>query len=321
MKFNQLRNVVAIAEQGSLRAAARELGLAQPALSRSVQELEHELGVQLFERRARGMLLTPIGAAFFKRAKNVMTELKRARDEAEQLHGGTSGTVTVAMSIVPHLAIAPNILRPFLKRYPSVQLQIIEGLYTTVEGRLKDGSIDFYVGPPPERKLPPELSSEKLFDNTRMIFCRKGHPLEGARSLKELAGADWMTTSITYSAQTELKELFARHRLPMPRLVLRSQSALTLMISLVYSDCLAMVPVQWASFPFTAGALSVIDIGELPKPPPITAIRRSSLPLTPAAEYLLDLVRRNKPDVPRRIAAAKAGKTARPRALPARTGR
>ncbi|MGA9009437.1 MAG: LysR family transcriptional regulator, partial [Xanthobacteraceae bacterium] len=59
MKLNQFRDVVAIAERGSLRAAARYLQLAQPALTRSVQELERELGAPLFERRARGMVLTP----------------------------------------------------------------------------------------------------------------------------------------------------------------------------------------------------------------------------------------------------------------------
>src|SRR5690349_13575683 len=137
MKINHLRNILAIAEQGSLRAAARQLDLAQPALSRSVQELEHELGTQLFERHARGMILTPVGLAFVIRAKNIMTEVRKAREEAEQLAGGTGGSVTAAMSIVAHLSIAPKILRPFLKRYPNSQLHIIEGLYTTVENRLK----------------------------------------------------------------------------------------------------------------------------------------------------------------------------------------
>ena len=66
MKLNQLRNIMAIAERGSLRGAARHLGLAQPALSRSLQELERELGVQLFERRARGMMLTPMGEALVR---------------------------------------------------------------------------------------------------------------------------------------------------------------------------------------------------------------------------------------------------------------
>src|ERR1041384_4427354 len=69
MKFNQLRDVVAIAERGSLCAAARHLALAQPALTRSVHELERELGVPLFERRARGMILTPMGEAFVRRAR------------------------------------------------------------------------------------------------------------------------------------------------------------------------------------------------------------------------------------------------------------
>ena len=93
MKFNQLRDVVAIAERGSLRAAARHLALAQPALTRSVHELERELGVPLFERRARGMILTPMGEAFVRRANAVLSEVRRARDEVEQLHGGTRGRV------------------------------------------------------------------------------------------------------------------------------------------------------------------------------------------------------------------------------------
>jgi DNA-binding transcriptional LysR family regulator len=297
MKINHLRNILAIAEQGSLRAAARQLDLAQPALSRSVQELEHELGTQLFERHARGMILTPVGLAFVVRAKNIMTEVRKAREEAEQLAGGTGGSVTIAMSIVAHLSIAPKILRTFLKRYPNSQLHIIEGLYTTVESRLKDGGIDFYVGPEPEQ-LPHELTSEKIFDVERTIFCRRGHPLAGAKSLKELNGADWMTTSITYNAEAELAELFGRHSLPLPRLVIRSQSALTFMISLSYSECLALLPVQWGSFPYTAGQLTSIDIADLPAAPPIVAIRRAGMPLTPAAEYLLDLVRRHKPPAP-----------------------
>jgi DNA-binding transcriptional LysR family regulator len=309
MKLNQFRNLIAIAERGSLRAAARHLGLAQPALSKSVQELEHELGVQLFERRARGMTLTQIGEAFLRRIGNVMADVRRAREEIDQLHGGASGTVTAAMSIVPHLAIVPRLLRPFRARYPKVELRLIEGLYPTVESGLKDGSIDLYVGPPPERRPAPELVVEKLFDNERTIFCRKGHPLAGATSLRDLAGAEWLTTSITYNAQEELGALFVRHRLPMPRLALRSQSALTMMVALANSDLLAMVPKQWATFPFIADSLVTITIREpLVPPPPIVMIKRSGLPLTPAAEFLADLVRRHRTEPPAKSASKRAAK-------------
>lgn len=76
MKLNQLRNVLEIAERGSLRAAARSLQFAQPALTRSLQEIEHELGAPLFERRARGMTLTPLGQAFVRRAHGVLEEVR-----------------------------------------------------------------------------------------------------------------------------------------------------------------------------------------------------------------------------------------------------
>ena len=148
--------------------------------------------------------------------------------------------------------------------------------------------------------MAPELSAEKLRGNTRTVFCRKGHPLAGAKSLRELIGAEWLTTSITYDAEEELSALFVRNRLPLPKLAVRSQSALTMIVSLANSDLLAMLPVQWSTFSLTANALMAIDIGELLPALPTVIIKRRSYPLTPAAEYLLDLVRQQKdrPEAP-----------------------
>ncbi|HEX3504511.1 MAG TPA: LysR substrate-binding domain-containing protein [Xanthobacteraceae bacterium] len=295
MKLNQFRDVVAIAERGSLRAAARHLKLAQPALTRSVQELERELGAPLFERRARGMILTAMGQAFVRRASAVLTEVRRARDEAEQLHGGTSGKVVAGLSLAAHIALLPKALQPFRARYPHVELHLIEGWYPTLEAGLKDGSVDFYVGPRPDQEPSPELTQETLFENVRIILARKNHPRAGARSLRDLAGVEWATTSVTFRAEEELGQLFAQHHMPPPRLALRSQSALTLMIALACSDLLAMVPIQWIDFSETSDTLAPIPVKETLPAPPIVTVRRAGLPLTPAAEFLLDLLRRHLP--------------------------
>src|SRR5215470_13288605 len=186
MKFSQMRDVVAIAERGSLRAAARHLSLAQPALTRSIHDLERELGIPLFERRARGMILTPMGEAFVRRASAVLSEVRRARDEVEQLHGGTHGRVVAGLSLAAHVALLPKALRPFRARFPNVQLHIMEGWYPTMEAAVSDGSVDFYVGPQPERPPSAGLVQNKLFDNVRIILGRRGHPLGRARSLREL---------------------------------------------------------------------------------------------------------------------------------------
>jgi LysR family transcriptional regulator of abg operon len=171
VKLNQLRDVAAIAKQGSLRGAARALGLAQPALTRSVRELEHELGAPLFERARRGMTLTPVGAAFVRRANAILTDVRRAQEEVEQISGGVGGSLVAGLSIAAHIALLPKSLQRFRKRYPDVRLRILEGFFPTLESGLKDGSIDFYMGPRPATAIPEGLLVEKLFDNTRLIIC------------------------------------------------------------------------------------------------------------------------------------------------------
>ncbi|WP_394788191.1 LysR family transcriptional regulator [Rhodoferax sp.] len=291
MKLHHLRDLLAVAEQGSLRAAARELGMAQPAITRSIQELERELGVPLFERKARGAVPTAMGEAFIRRARSISNELLRARDEIEQLRGMTHGNLRVALSMVPHIAMLPYALRPFRQKYPNVRLDIIDAVFPTVATEISDGMIDCYIGPPPEY-LPGELIAEQLFLNTRVIMGRKGHPLAQAKSLRELAQAEWVTTSITSKAEHELGPLFLQHGLPPPNLVLQAHSALTLIVSLLHSDLLTMLPVQWASFALTKDTLQAIEVVELLAAPPICIIQRAGLPLTPAAEYFCDLMRR-----------------------------
>ena len=292
MKLHHFEEVVAIAERGSMRAAARHLQIAQPALTRSLAVLERELGAPLFERRARGVVATPLGEAFVARARSILTEIRRTREEVEQLRGAGTGTVTVGLSIAAHLALLPPSLRPFRARYPDIRLHIIEGFYPTLEERLRDGTVDFYIGPDGGAQPVPQLSREVLFHNGRIVLCRGGHPLAAATSLRELVGQDWVTTSITADAGDEINAFFARHGLPSPRLAVRSQSALTLLTCLANSDLLAMVPAQWERFEMTGKALITIKVEEELTAPPLVLIRRSDLPLTPAALHLLDLMRR-----------------------------
>ena len=146
--------MIAIAERGSIRGAARHLQVGQPTLTRSLAELERELGVALFERRARGVVATPLGEAFVQRAMSILSDIKRASDELRQAGGAMTGTVTVGLSIAAHLALLPGALPPFIKRYPDVKLHIIEGFYPTLEASLRNGAMDFYIGSTPGRCCP-----------------------------------------------------------------------------------------------------------------------------------------------------------------------
>lgn len=291
VKISALRDFLAVAERGSLRAASRQLGSAQPAISRSIQELEKELGVVLFERHPSGVRLTPMGEVFLRRASTVRNELRLAQEELDQLRGETHGRLTVALSSASHIALLPNALRPFRERYPNVTMNIIDAVYPNVETDLKESRVDCYFGPVPEEGSP-DLLVEKLFDNTRLIVGRKGHPLAQARSLRDLVNAEWITTSITHIAEEELGPLFASNGLPAPKLVMQAHSTLTFLVALVYSDLLMMLPVQWTQSPLLRHLVEPIHVSELLPAPPLCLVRRIGLPLTPATEYFCDMMRR-----------------------------
>lgn len=292
MKLNQLRDLTAVAERGSLRAAARQLGVAQPALTRSIRELEHELGVALFERRSRGVVLTPMGEVFLQRAHAVQHELRRAREELAQMKGAVAGHVAVGLSTVAHVALLPKVLTPFRSRYPEVFLRLVEGLLPAIEPGLKDGGFDFYIGALAETHPAAEFHVETLFKNTRVIFGRKNHPLQGARSLVDLTAARWITTTVTLNSEAELGPLFASHGLPPPVVEMQAPSALTMIIAAANSDLLMMLPQQWLEFPSTRELLDPIPVQEVLPAADICIVRRARLPLTPAAEHLADLFRR-----------------------------
>jgi len=292
MKLNHLRHVVMVAEKGGLRAAARALGVAQPAITRSIGEVEKTLGAPLFERSTRGVVLTTVGERFLVRAAAILAELERAQEETSQMLGEGIGSVRVVLSTAPHLALLPKTLGPFRNKFPNVTLKVREGLFSRVHHEVEDGALDFYVGPLSEAKLSASLSSELFFENRRVILCRKAHPLCDATSLKQLVSAQWISTTVTENMDAELSPVFKSHGLAAPQIKLHAQSSLTMSLAAAHSDLLVMVPQQWLDFPTTKALLQQIHVREPLAAPAIHAVRRRRLPLTPAAQYFYDLLYR-----------------------------
>ena len=290
MKLSQLRDVLAVAENGSLRAAGRHLGIAQPAITRSIREIEHELGVSLFERHAKGVRLTDIGRAFVRRAEAVQSELRRAKDEVDQLKGGLSGEVSVALSTASSISLMPKAMTEFRKRYPDVILKISETFFAPIERDLHSGRIDFYVGPFEAGSTSNTFHVEKLFDNQRWIAARRGHALGKATSFAELAEAQWLRPAVAErSTEGDFETALAEIGLDHAQIVVQSRSALITMLTVANSDLLTVLPQQWLDFPLTATLIEA-----LPLPPfraaPICLVRRQDMPLTPVAEYLADMM-------------------------------
>ncbi len=220
----------------------------------------------------------------------------RAKEEITQHRGEHRGTVVAALSIMPHVGMLPFALKALRQRYPSVKLQVIEGLFPDAEGPLREGIVDFYLGAAPRAAPAPGLAMHKLFDNRRTVVCRKEHPLCCARSLKALQEADWAITGVDYDVEDDIARLLESHNLSPPRVVLQASSAMSIMVSLAHGDLLAMLPVQWGDFPLTRDTLQTIKKSargtEVLPAPSIVLVQRPDYPLTHAAEFLADVLKR-----------------------------
>ena len=128
MRLTQIRDFLAIVECGSIRAAARKLGVAQPTLTKSGRSLEAELHVQLLARSVRGIVPTSSGRAFFARARVAQSELRKAEEEAAQLGGSSAGSVALGMGSVGVMLILPGAVARFRQQFPRARVRVVEGL-------------------------------------------------------------------------------------------------------------------------------------------------------------------------------------------------
>lgn len=292
MKLHQLRDVIAVADSGSLRAAARRLNIAQSAITKSVQLLEKELDVPLFERHKRGVVLTAIGQRFVQRARAASAELTRAQEEIGQLRGTGHGAVTVSLSTVPHMTLLPSVIRPFSQRYPEVRLTILESLgFHSIEASMRNGEVDAYVGIAPLAKLSAEYQTEPLFRTQRCVAARVGHPLAGAASLSDLIEARWLVSSST-SAERGFIPMFAKNGIAAPQRLTFASGILSQLVLLLNSDMLLVMPEPLLEMPPYKGKIMRIDVREAIESPTMVLVRRAASPPTPAAEHFCDLIRR-----------------------------
>ena len=291
MKLQQLRYVLAVTERGSLRNAAEQLGLAQPAISRSIRELEEELGVELFQRSHAGMKLTPAGILFIRRAKTIQAEVGRTLREMENVRGAGFGVLTVGFSTAAHLALLPEMMKPFLARFPQIRLKIVEGLLPTMEANVRSGTVDIYYGAVPANFSPGSLEVETLFENPRIVIARPGHPLRQATSIKELKDALWVTTPVVIDTDNEVNTLFEYAGLPLPRIAVEAESGMSIFSTVSNTDLLAPVPCAWRRFIETTGLVVALPLRDLPDGPVICSVRRPGLLLSPEVEYLNRLAR------------------------------
>jgi DNA-binding transcriptional LysR family regulator len=127
MDLRRLRTFVTVAEQGSVSKASLQLHISQPGLSRQIQELQQELGLRLFERVGRRLVLTAEGEQLLGNCRNVLGHVGLLSEQAQLLKRGDTGTLKVAASPMQIETTLSSFLPRYAERYPNVQVRFMLG--------------------------------------------------------------------------------------------------------------------------------------------------------------------------------------------------
>jgi LysR family transcriptional regulator of abg operon len=286
MRLNQIRDLLAVVEAGSLRAAARRIGISQPAISKSIAQLEREVQAQLLLRTAQGVMLTAAGRAFVARGRVIHGELRKVQDDLAALRGRADGSVSFGSGPAVTFPLVPDAMARFRTKWPRAHVRIREGMRNALLPLVRDETLDFSISENVAPGGDAGLQFKPLIEPELVIAARRGHPLANAVSLQELAKADWLVFNLP-GAGGALERTFEQYGLPAPSALVHCESYATALALVGRSDLLALVLRQVLDGPVTKPLLQRIRAREKVVRPTIGIYSRAGAPLSPTAASMV----------------------------------
>jgi DNA-binding transcriptional LysR family regulator len=285
MKLHQLQALVRVVEHGSIRAAARASHVTQAAFTKSLRQLEDDTGIPLLVRQSKGVTLTEAGRRLHARAQLVTRQIELARDDIRHTLGQEDGVVRAGLTPFLMLTVLGEAFRWFRKRYPRVELRVMEGLVTRVLPSLRDGSLDFAIVADTGDVSKQEFNTRMLKVLPQVLVVRAGHPILKTPIAKKLCELEWVLPGpLVQGLDDGIATMFKKAGLKPPDQITRCD-ALAAMSLVRQSDSVCVMPTPLLGQPESHGLVSVPIRALLPPPVSLVLLTRTEVPPTPAADY------------------------------------
>mgnify|MGYP001038259169 CR=1 FL=1 len=289
MEYRHILHLATAARLGSLTAAAGELGISQPALSKSLRSFEQALGVRLLERGRFGVRPTRFGEAVIARGHVIDAEIRGVAEEIAALR--RSGSIRVVMGCGPSEAtrLLPETLALFSRSHPEIRVTVLYGLNETLMPMVKRAEIEFALSSIPRTASDPDLSQRILHSDEAAVIARPDHPLARRRTVtpSELLGQRWVLARRRELERRALDELFLDAGLKPVEAEIETTSAVLLKTLVLQGEFLSFLPREMIHWEEQAGLLAVLPVNapRWERMVGITSRRRGTL--TSAAKALV----------------------------------
>ena len=292
MDIRNLRSILAVMETGSLTAAAMRLGISQPALTKSIQRLEAQLGAPLFTREPKGMRETIYGESLREFARSTCVGMEETIKEIEALKKGSSGYVTIGGPPLIAQHLFPEIIVRTTRAYPNLRIRIIEQI-DDLFSSLLDGKFDLLAATMTSEARQTGLNSMWMLDDHLVVVARPQHPVTKIKTprAKDLTEFNWVFSGTGNLHRKRLERFFESENVPLPRAVAETSAPELIRSIVVQTDCIALMAKMGAQADLDAGILEHVEIDSPFMLRSIAMLWRSTHPLSPAANRVMDVVR------------------------------
>lgn len=293
LKTRHLLLLLHLYEQRSVVRAAEAANMTQPAASKLLAEMEDMLGVQLFERHARGVEPTWYGQVLIRRARSALSEIGRAHDEISALRAGRMGQASIGTVVNPGTTLVPQAIAAVKRDFPDILIRVEMDYSRPLVAKLLDGQLDIVIGRIMGPEGAGELDFEPLADEPHSVIVRAGHPLAQRSKVThaDLVDYGWIMPPAASVLRTRLDSVFLEHGLSPPQSIVET-SALPVIIHLLrHSDMLAALPAESVAPYLQTGQMLALPIDLGVRMDYFGIIRRRDQQLSPGAERVLGALR------------------------------
>jgi DNA-binding transcriptional LysR family regulator len=182
--LRQLRVFLSVAAGRNFSRAGDEIGLTQPAVSRSIVELESQMGVRLLDRTTREVVLTDAGRSLAARLDRVLEELDQTLQDVAVLASARSGKVRVASSPSLSAALMPGCIAACAQRAPAIRFMLLDRIQQDVLASVRSGEVDFGVVVEPDPASAEDLYCETILLDPFVLVLQAGHPLAAKKTVR-----------------------------------------------------------------------------------------------------------------------------------------
>ncbi len=289
--LRDLKYFEVVADMGHLGQAAERLGRTQPALTKAVQRLEQAFGSALFERKGRGIQLTPVGEVLLARARLLRSATDEALREIADFAKGNAGHVRIGSGPIAADHVLPEICSLLLAEAPETTIDISIAPSMALRERLREGTIDLLIGLMPEQDE--AFVTHSIVEDVVVVAASPHHPVFGLAkvTMKALLQWRWVLPVDSIPSRQWLDAAFKSRGLSLPTVQINANSIPLLPRLIAHTDLLSFLSRHTLGVVSERGGLREVSLKETTLRRKLGVTYRKEGYLSPAARRLVELLR------------------------------